>query len=120
MQALSDFRALCAKATEAEDSLLPRTVEPEYGQVLQYMIDHPVLRPHLGEILLDLATFPGQISPDLVEYCMLELRWPEVKSEARQRLHEAADPRSKRVFECILEAYEDGWNADGYFSRWSP
>jgi hypothetical protein len=112
------FYALCSTASEAEDTELDRYLEPEYSSVLDHIIAHPEYRKQFGTEMLKMADFPGDISAQLVEYCMHELRWPEVEAAARVKLAAAEDPRSRSVFEHILESFQDGWDDEGY-ERWT-
>lgn len=115
---LKKFYTLCAIASEAEDAELDRYLEPEYSTVLDHIIAHPEYRKTFGNEMLRMVDFPGDISAQLVEYCMHELRWPEIEAAARVKLAAAEDPRSRIVFEHILESFQDDWDDEGY-ERWT-
>ena len=111
------FRDLCLQASQAEDAELNRFLETEYSAVLDYVIRHPTWRNEFGSEFIRMVTFPGTISAELVEYCMYELRWPEVAEAARSMMNTSDDPRNISVFEHILESFQDDWDKEGY-ERW--
>ena len=112
-----EFYRLCDLATEAEDTIFDRFHEPEYSIVLEHLHRHPDRRYRFGAELIEMSQFPGQVSADLVAFCMHELRWPEVKAAASQALEATGDPRGKRVNRVIIEAFDDDWDDEGYL-RW--
>jgi hypothetical protein len=115
---MKKFHDLCAIASRAEDEELDKFLEREYSAVLDYILSYPQYRPEFGTNLLNMVEYPGDISDQLVEYCMYELKWHEVEENARLRLSAAEDPRSKIIFEHILEAFQDDWDKEGY-ERWN-
>lgn len=63
-----------------------------------------------------IAIMKGEIDmpPELIEFCMRELQWPEIKNFANQQLKNS-DPRRQRLIEHVLEVYEEEWeDADLY------
>lgn len=62
------------------------------------------------------AIMNGEIEmpPELIEFCMRELQWPEIKNLAIQKL-EQGDPRKQYLMEHIVNVYEKNWDdADLY------
>ena len=73
--------------------------------------------PYRSEVLsYFLSIMKGEIDmpPELIEFCMRELQWPEIKNFAIKQI-ESGDPRTLRFMEHILEVYQSEWeDADLY------
>jgi hypothetical protein len=96
--------------------------EPEMMDFLREVKAHPEQRNFVANL------FNGSVIPRLtpwqfIQFCMHDLRWPEVRDFIRQEKAkdvQAHGARSSTVWDNILEAFEDNWKwAENYnyFSR---
>ena len=58
---------------------------------------------------------------ELFEYCMHELRWPEVKTQLQAAVRDAAGPprdtRCEFFLNGVLRAFGDDWSGRGFYKR---
>lgn len=57
-------------------------------------------------------------STEVLDYCMHELRWSEVREAARVRVAESEDWRIKTPLASLLAAFEDDWPDAKLYERW--
>jgi hypothetical protein len=127
MQSFEEFLQLAAKAKEREDAAIGADeFEPEFVEVLKFVRDHSEIRPQVvaefSRILKD-RTY-GHYT--LIQFCMHELRWPEMKAEA-QKIHatfqnEVAQKKLYRsplqhvsYLEDVLSSFESTWDSKELF-----
>ncbi|MCA3174542.1 MAG: hypothetical protein ING36_03235 [Burkholderiales bacterium] len=104
-------------AAEAEriDSGLEEPVEPALEAVLDHVLTHAEFRQEFAQAFLQVAHDPDKGPPELVEYCMHALRWPEVKQELVSWLEAEDSERVRHVLRKFVMSFDDDWyHADSY------
>ncbi|MDM8084566.1 hypothetical protein QUV83_07315 [Cellulomonas cellasea] len=71
-----------------------------------------ILEPSFGELVLG---EPGIV--ELVEFCMHELRWPEIRLALTSLDVEGVDWRVRRSAQRVLMAYEDHWEGAEIYAK---
>jgi hypothetical protein len=91
-----------------------REVEPIYVEILNLIKANPSSRKQFAKALLSILD--GKNAPwELIQFCMRELQWQEVKDELEKKIYLAEDPRVIAVLQDILAVYEIRWDhADLY------
>jgi hypothetical protein len=100
--------------------------EPEMAQFLHAVRAHPDEREFVVGLFEESfsESFYMRAPPeDLVEFCMHDLRWPEIRNlilslwekDARQR----GAASSSRGWAPLLDAFEDHWEKAKYFKEYS-
>jgi hypothetical protein len=102
--------------------------EPEMARLLRAAKAHPAERAFL--VGLFIASFSDAYilkrEPwELVQFCMHELRWPEIRQFVMARKEDDLKKRGaarSSVWDSILEAFEDGWGTDWpeFFEEFRP
>jgi hypothetical protein len=83
--------------------------------VLLHVLAHPESRRELAETFLEVARDSNKGPPELVQYCMHALRWPEVKQELVRRLETEKSERVRHVLRKLVMSFEHDWyDADAY------
>ncbi|MCC2317036.1 hypothetical protein [Cellulomonas chengniuliangii] len=99
------------------------SIEPLLVEVLEQIESHAddrecyvrrllalILEPAQGELILG---EPGIV--ELLEFCMHELRWPEIRSALASLDVDGTDWRVRRSAQRVLDAHNDAWeNAEIY------
>jgi len=126
MSATEHFWQLVSDATIAVcDPEHPSTpdFEPQLLKVLQFVKASPEARRELGQAFVEMVTDLERGAWEIIQFCMRELRWPEVR-QALQREFDTAklknDWRRIAVLRDILDVYEPDWrDADlyAYYSK---
>jgi hypothetical protein len=113
---MSHFDDLVQRAAAADDNLHAH-VEPSFAAVLDFLIEHPELRPAIAERFINGLLTDPMVPEALLEYCMFELRWPEVRQRADE-LYKSSGLREHAVLKDILSAFSDNWNNKCLYDRW--
>lgn len=116
MSRTSEVDALFAEVERAaEASFDSREIEPALKRVVLFAHSHPDSRPELVAAFLSQLEAKGEFLPlarpgavDVLEFCMHDLRWPEVRGRVSALL-QAKDLRVSRAAERVLEAFDDDW-----------
>lgn len=67
-----------------------------------------VRREFASRTLIDLIEpWPG--APEVLEFCMRSLRWPEVREALSAQVEGGADSRMRESAASVLRAYEESW-----------
>jgi hypothetical protein len=109
------FWELCSRA---EDSYDGPELESVLVEVLRLIDSCPDARLELARCFIDLVRQPDRGSWEIVEFCMHNLRWPEVRRAVVEDLEKAKadqDGRAVPILSQILAAFDPAWpNADLY------
>lgn len=112
-------RADALEGDESESDQLAH--EPVFEAALELVLAHLELREAFARKFVDML---DRNDWELFEYCMHELRWPEVRANVEDRLRIARDPRQRhdlsdeRRWSGVLSAFSDGWSGgDRYYKR---
>lgn len=119
---IDEFDRLVREANTLEgdpDALDQLSHEPVFEAALNLVLANPDMREEFA------GKFAGMLKNDdleLFEYCMHELRWPEVKSQLQAAVRDAASPprdtRSEFFLEGVLRAFGDTWSGRGFYKRY--
>lgn len=119
---LDEFDRLVREANALEgdpDALNQLSHEPVFDAALKLVLANPEMREEF------VGRFSAMLMNDdleLFEYCMHELRWPEVKSQLQAAVRNAASPprdvRSEFYLEGVLRAFGDNWSGRGFYKRY--
>lgn len=119
---LDEFDGLVREANALEgdpDALDQLSHEPVFDAALKLVLANPDMRQEFaGRFVLMLKND----YLELFEYCMHELRWPEVKSQLQAAVREAATPprdlRFESFLEGVLRAFGDDWSGRRFYKRY--
>ena len=91
-------------------------VEPIFLEVLDLILRHPEEKSTFIDCFENVISNGYTTPPELVSFCMHELRWPELKKSLNDWLLIEKSERIRHVLRQTLEAFNDDWNdADMYF-----
>lgn len=99
---------------------LPSTYEfePAFVRLLDYLLEHPELKPYAVQRFLFVLTPAGGGGGELVPFCMHTLRWEEVRAVVKEWADVAYaknDWRALPVFIDVLASYDDEWKDGSLF-----
>jgi hypothetical protein len=107
---LAEFDRLVREAEGLLDDF-ERDREPEFEAVLVHVLTHPSGRQIFATKFMELLSWPST-DGDLFEFCMHELRWPEVRSRVAEAMQDAItrnDIRARDFLGHALSAFDDHW-----------
>jgi hypothetical protein len=109
-----EFHRLCQQAEEIDRGTLNAPdMEPTFIELLTLVHNHPNHREQFVQLFLDVAQWRIQAPPFLIEFCMRELRYPEVLASLEQEFHIGYQaPGFARRFNFIhgvLDVYNETW-----------
>lgn len=113
---LDEFDRLVREADRLEGDYLTPLPEREatHSAALILILNHPEMRSAFVQKFGEMIR--GHDS-ELLEYCMHELRWPEVKVQVEAAIREADDFRARDHFTSVLTAFTDRWSGRGFYER---
>ena len=114
-QVEKEFEELVIAAEALLDDL-ERSREPEFEAVLRHVLAHPSHRRFFADRFPQIVV-AGDTDGALFEFCMHELRWPEVEDAVR-RMMKAADRAGNRRLQFYLASgplgcFQDEWRRGG-------
>lgn len=110
------FYELAAEA-ERVDSASEQPLEPAMDAVLAHVVAHPEAREAFRRAFVEIIRDPQRGPPELVEYCMHALRWPEARSELAHWLESESSERLRHVLRKVVMAFDDDWPHAKLYSR---
>jgi hypothetical protein len=120
MNAAEQFWALSESAKrlseETADSLRR---EPGFLAVLRFVQEHPQDRATFALCFIHLFHWPELGPFHLIEYCMRELRWEEVRSHLAGIAAVTPEINCRFIANRILAAYEDPWPNGKIYARYA-
>lgn len=106
---------------EAADRLVGvNSYEHLLRELLEFLVSDRVDRPTAVAMLSRLAEEWPSGSPEVLEFTMHELRWPEVRSALENHREQGGDFRTRDLAAQVLEAFEDDWPAGEIYERYRP
>lgn len=111
------FFKLSADAEFIAGSAMDKPLEPALEAILIFVQDHPSHRIELVDAFLDVLRNPEKGPPELVEYCMHELKWPEVRETIQIWLDGERSERVRHVLRKQLLAFDDNWFDASFYER---
>jgi hypothetical protein len=95
-------------------------IEPLLEDLLLFLKRHDECRPAMEvrfrQLLESLP--PGGV--EIMQYCMHEFRWPEVRKNAEELLAGTLDVLRRQSYGRIIEAFSDDWPERVIYSRYTP
>lgn len=122
----SNKHAGCDRAIEKIKFILriePLTVgvdqiEPLLDDLLEFIVAHQECTDLLAPEFIGLLDTLPPSAEEIVQYCMHELRWPVIREHVERCLGRERDITRHRVYERILEAFDDDWNEREFYARY--
>ncbi|MFF2045904.1 hypothetical protein ACFVVX_36340 [Kitasatospora sp. NPDC058170] len=94
-------------------------VEPLLEDLTDQIRDRGSCRPAVAERFLALMQEIDPWSLEVLQYCMHELRWQEVLDRAEDLFRKESGVARRRLYERLLESFEDDWKEREFFRRYS-
>lgn len=104
-------RTLAAIRAAAERSVGVDSYEYLLVELLDLLRSAQVDRSEAVTALTQLATAWSPGSPEVLEFTMHELRWPEVRAALVTHSLHGSDFRTRNLAAQVLEAFDDDWPA---------
>lgn len=98
--------ALAMSEWEERDGL--NEIEPVLVDILFLAKKNPVHESELKSAFLELVHLK-EMPVEILEFCMHDLRWPEIRQEVEKVIAASADPRERSALERVLSAYAEDW-----------
>ena len=111
MNILDQFMTLCDTASH-HCRIQPGTkdFEPSFLKVLQFINQHPDHDADFKKrFAASLGEVDGPIDWELVQFCMREKQWLEIKAAASEAILHAESSRTISEMEAIIDVYEEEW-----------
>lgn len=96
---------------------MDQPLEPALGAVLSFVENHLDQRPRFANAFLDVLRDPEKGPPELVEYCMHELKWPEVYEAIKTWLDNERSERVRHILRRQLLAFDENWLDANFYDR---
>ncbi len=95
-------------------------LEPSLLDILNFVKQHSKSRNALEKCFIDLVHAIGKsVKVDVLEFCMYELRFPNVKRVVEETIRHSQDIRKQTALESILQAYSDDWDGVELYDYYS-
>lgn len=95
-------------------------MEPALLDILNFVKKYPEHKDVLEQCFIDLIySKKSRASIDVLEYCMHELRWPNIKIIIEDILENTEDVRERDALHHIPEVYSDDWDGVEYYRYYS-
>lgn len=131
-QPFEAFVSLLAFVKQQENKVMgAHNLEPEFLKTLEFIKRHPDLRPQVVDEFARLLQDKSHGRYMLIQFCMHDLRWPEMRAKAkeiyteaqialiRQQLHGTAS-QHLAFLEEVVASFEDNWPSRKLFKRYNP
>lgn len=115
---MQTFLALCAEANRV-DSEGMEDPEPSFAAVLHHVKSNPGDRSLFADAFINIVRSPDLSPPELVQYCMHELRWDEVREALSGWLNSESSERVRHVLRKLVAAFYDDWGDAMLYARYS-
>ncbi|MDY7804522.1 hypothetical protein U0E23_18940 [Burkholderia stagnalis] len=114
---IDEFFKLAAHAEFIAGSAMDQPLEPALEAVLSFVQNHLGQRIELADAFLDVLRDPEKGPPELVEYCMHELKWLEVRQAIQTWLDSERSERVRHILRKQLLAFDDNWYDASFYER---
>ncbi|MFC4036100.1 hypothetical protein ACFO3J_32305 [Streptomyces polygonati] len=94
-------------------------VEPLLEDLADQIKDKEGCRPKVSERFFVLMQDIDPWSLEILQYCMHDLRWSEVSDHAVILLRQEERVGRHRLYERLLESFDDSWPEREFFRRYS-
>ena len=117
------FKELSRRALEAREIhglVLPNQLEPFLVDVLNLAKSLPAEdREDLAQCFKEIVYNPAAGPWEIVQFCMRELQWPEVRQTVQEVYAKEKDLRTKRIMERILDVYNPYWEEAAFWNYYA-
>ncbi|AIO43180.1 MULTISPECIES: hypothetical protein [Burkholderia] len=117
---IDEFFKLAAHAEFIAENAMDQPLEPALEVVLSFVQSHLDQRFEFATAFLDVLRDPEKGPPELVEYCMHELKWPEVREAIQAWLDSERSERVRHVLRKQLLAFDENWYDANFYDRFKP
>jgi hypothetical protein len=120
MRPVEHFWSLCDEAKQlCESTVDSRKREPAFLAVLTFVQDQPQHRDMFAYCFMHLFHWPDLGPFDIIEYCMADLRWPEVHQYLAGIAAVTPEINCRYVANRILTAFKDPWPTGAIYERYA-
>ncbi|MDF1666597.1 MAG: hypothetical protein P1V97_32910 [Planctomycetota bacterium] len=85
-------------------------IDPDLFEILEWIRKNIEIKALIIEYLLTELDKQDGFPQDIIEYCMVDLKWPEIHDAVKERLGKAEDPRVEDVLRDIESVYLGTWD----------
>ncbi len=112
MNELEQFLGLLRAARLGlENAVSTEEFEPQFVTLLEFIKRHPLIQRDMSSAFCALLKGDPGTPHELIEFCMHELKWPEVLAQATAGYERSTDPRDKHVFADIIDSFGPAWKS---------
>ncbi|MFI8085386.1 hypothetical protein ACIF6L_31925 [Kitasatospora sp. NPDC086009] len=94
-------------------------VEPLLEDLVDQIRERENCRQEISERIFALLQEIDTWSLEVLQYCMHDLRWNEVLYEAENLIRQEKDLWRHRLYERLIESFDDSWPEREFFRRYS-
>ena len=116
---MNKFYTLIAQAKKADDEMI-EDVDAYYDSVLNYILSHSGQRDEFAKAIIEMMKDPNQMPYTLVQFCMYELRWNEVKQAIVDWSKTEKSECVNLIIKKLLSSFEDDWYEANDYLRYNP
>lgn len=95
----------------------PIAMEHHYEKILDFIVLHSSDQEDFINVFVEMVENPKEESISLIEYCMHELRWEDVRLAAQGQREVVERSLAKRWMENIIKSFTDQWHGTAYYDR---
>ena len=117
MMNIQNFYKICG-CIKAEWRSPKQIDEKNLIEALSFVKENKKYKPELLKYFIGILNGEVDMPLELVEFCMRELQWPEIKTLALEQLKKS-DPRIRSSMEHVLEVYEPEWSDSDLYQYYS-
>lgn len=111
------LRQLLADAQQAlEAASTTEEFELFFVKLLTFLKEHPEARAEASQAFLRFMRCEPGAPQELIEFCMHELKWPEILDYGKHQLASEQDLRRRKFYEDIIEAYGREWRGHDLYA----
>lgn len=114
------FFEMSKESEYVANSMLYVETEPIFEKILQLVLDHPEMKAEFIDAFIKIAHEPELGPHDLIQFCMHELKWQEVKDHLSRWLESEDSARVRYILSLILCAFDENWDGALFYRRFNP
>lgn len=113
------FFKISKEAEYVANSMLYVETEPIFEKILKLVLDRPEMKEQFIEAFISMAHKPELGPYELIQFCMHELRWQEVKNHMSKWLESEGSERAKYIISLILWSFDENWDGALFYKRFN-
>lgn len=94
-------------------------IEPLLEDLVDHIRANGSCRPRVLERFLDLIQQLDPWNLEVLQFCMYDLRWQEVSDQAHFWCRQEGGVGRRRLYERLIESFDDSWPEREFFRRYS-